>query len=118
MREITDHKVNPANDSLTLTAVDKPGAGGACHEYRVHLGDDQIASLSFQNGPIAEVGVNGITQEILLSVVADRLRHFQQGPYACTENARALQYVEAAQGALKLRTTKRMDRGVEGTHEV
>jgi hypothetical protein len=33
----------------------------------------------FQNGPIAEVGVNGVTHEVLLAIVADRLRSFQKG---------------------------------------
>lgn len=29
MRELHDHKVNPANDTLTIEVVDEPGAGGA-----------------------------------------------------------------------------------------
>lgn len=37
MREITDHKVNPANDTIKINVVDQPGAGGACHEYDVAL---------------------------------------------------------------------------------
>jgi len=35
MRELTGHKVNPANDRLTVRVMDEPGAGGACHHYRV-----------------------------------------------------------------------------------
>jgi hypothetical protein len=70
--------------------------------------------LSFQNGPINEVGVNGITQEVLLAVVADRLRSFQAGPFACRENALALTKVEEAMHWLQKRTMDRMRRGVEG----
>lgn len=29
MRELTDHKVNPANDVLTVSVIDEPGSGGA-----------------------------------------------------------------------------------------
>ena len=74
--------------------------------------------LAFQNGPIPETGVNGITQEVLLEIVIDRLRSFQSGPYACRENALALTKLEEAQMWLLQRTRARMDRGVEGTHEV
>jgi len=35
MRTIDDHKVNPANDTLTITVMDEPGAGGAHHHYDV-----------------------------------------------------------------------------------
>jgi len=72
----------------------------------------------FQNGAIGDVGVNGVTQEVLLSIVADRLRSFQAGPYACPENALALSHVESAQAALHSRTKARVARGVEGSHVV
>lgn len=130
MREITDHKVSPVNDTLTITTADDPGADGANHAYRI-MGYDSLTnpsadnypaldkcSIVFQNGPISVAGVNGITQEALLAIVADRLRSFQAGPYACIENAQALGYVEAAMNVLKSRTLARMARGVEGTHTV
>jgi hypothetical protein len=120
MRTITEHKVNPANDQINITVVDQPGAGGANHEYFVEWGTGLNAasvSLSFQNGPIAEAGVNGITQEVLLAICADRLRSFQAGPYACRENALALTKIEEAQHWLHHRTLARMARGVEGTHQ-
>ncbi|WP_264045489.1 hypothetical protein [Methylobacterium flocculans] len=131
MREITSHRVNPANDTLTLKVLDSSGAGGAHHLYEVEgfdygtnpsaaehkVGGNALLVL-FQNGPIAEVGVNGVTQEVLLAIVADRLQAFQAGPYACAENAEALKHVEAAQEALLSRTRARMARGVEGTHQV
>ena len=116
MREITDHKVNPANDTIKISVVDQPGAGGACHEYDVALPSGSTTRISFQNGPIAESGVNGLTQEVLLAIVADRLRSFQAGPYACRENALALTKIEEAQHWLHHRTAARMARGVEGTH--
>lgn len=118
MRSLTDHKVNPANDILHIDVVDEPGSGGAHHHYKVHGGDAPETDIVFQNGPIAEVGVNGLTHEALLAIVADRLRSFQSGPYACRHNALALTAIEEAQNWLNRRTIERTQRGVEGTHQV
>jgi hypothetical protein len=134
MRELTGHVVNEANDRLKITVEDEAGAGGANHLYMIrgfdtgsnpscpftarHGQPSQHATVLFQNGPIAETGVNGVTHEALLEIVADRLRSFQAGPYACQANADALSAVEAAQEALLSRTRARMARGVEGTHAV
>lgn len=127
-RSINDHVVNPANDLLTIRTIDEPGAGGANHAYLVEGfdnstnpsdPDDQDADTTlilFQNGPINEVGVNGITQEVLLAIVADRLRSFQAGPFSCRENALALTKIEEAMHWLQQRTLRRMRAGVEGSH--
>lgn len=134
MRQLTDHKVNPANDKLQIVVMDKPGAGGACHLYRVegfntasnpsgslterHGAPAEHATVLFQNGPINEVGVNGVTHEALLAIVADRLRSFQEGPYKCKANACALTHIEEAMHWLQQRTLERMRRGVEGSHKL
>ncbi len=136
MRTIEDHKVNPANDTLSITVVDEPGSGGANHAYFISgadfdrnpgsataleyakATDTEGCVVLFQNGPIAEAGVNGLTHEVLLAILADRLRGFQAGPYACPENAQALQHINAAQAVLQARTSARMERGVEGTHKL
>lgn len=124
MRDITEHRVNPANDLIQVYAQDEPQLmTGAHHEYVVQLpdnGDTPGVSMliEFQNGPINEVGVNGVTHEVLLAIVADRLRSFQDGPYACRENALALTKIEEAMHWLHHRTRARMVRGVEGTHIV
>ncbi|MCC6800437.1 MAG: hypothetical protein IT325_09980 [Anaerolineae bacterium] len=78
----------------------------------------QHARILFQNGPIAEAGVNGVTHEALIAIVIDRLQAFQKGPFACRENALALTKLEEAQHWLHHRTRARMARQVEGTHEV
>lgn len=72
--------------------------------------------IVFQNGPIKESGVNGVTHEALLAIVIDRLTSFQAGPFACAENADALSHCQAAVERLKDRTRARLARGVEGTH--
>jgi len=127
MRALTEHKVNPANDRIAIEVLDQPGAGGANHVYEVRLPDwtrdpdgsnpKGITTISFQNGPINEAGVNGLTQEVLLAIVADRLRSFQAGPFSCRENALALTKIEEAMHWLHSRTLARMQRGVEGTHK-
>lgn len=117
MRTLDDHKVNPANDQLTVAVTDEPGVGGASHEYTITGIPNKIEVIRFQNGPINEVGVNGLTHEVLLAIIADRLRCFQDGPYACEENSRALGLICEAQSWLQQRTFKRMRRGVEGTHK-
>jgi len=117
-REITTHRVNGCNDALAVHAMDGPGPGGASHEYRIQLGGSNYLMLNFQNGPIKEVGTNGITHESLLAVLIDRLEGFQRGPYKCQANQAALDALETAQAALRSRTKERLARGVEGTHEV
>ena len=71
----------------------------------------------FQNGPIQEAGVNGITQEALLAIVIDRLRSFQAGPYPSPENKMAMGFCELALEQLQIRTKNRLARGVEGKTE-
>lgn len=126
-RELTSHRVNECNESINVLVMDDPGCGGACHHYRIEPitspGDHPEGAINpcdirFQNGPIAEVGVNGVTQEALLAVLIDRLSGFQDGPYACEENKAALYHVREAQQWLHQRTKKRLERGVEGTHQI
>jgi hypothetical protein len=141
MRKITEHIVagDPEGHQLTIEVIDSPGAGGACHEYSVRLriaagqknalrsgtsvlveGSEttfELCRLSFQNGPIREAGVNGVTNEILLAVVIDRLRCFQGGLYPSPHNAAALAHCEDALMELQHRTRDRIKRGVEGKTE-
>lgn len=118
MREIADHKGSPLDNQISVRAVDEPGAAGANHDYVIELeGGDAVFPLFFQNGPVLESGPNGISNESVISVVADRLRGFQNGPHACTENALALHHLEMAMTHLQVRTQDRVSRGVEGTNE-
>ena len=75
MRSLTSHKVNGLNDELVVSVLDKPGLGGACHKYRI-ASLDVLVDIEFQDGPISEAGVNGISQEALLAIVEDRLIGF------------------------------------------
>jgi hypothetical protein len=131
MRELTDHKLNGLNDALAIQVTDEPGSGNANHRYDITgfdtdtnpsatLPDGYKASFSrciilFQNGPLKENVANGISNEALLSIIIDRMRGFQSGPYASNDNADALAHLQAALTALQKRTKDRLARGVEGT---
>ena len=124
MRELFSHKVNGLNEALRVVVLDEPGQGNACHKYEIGYGDgpDDLHEgnpcyIQFQNGPIAEVGVNGISNEALLAVVEDRLLGFQSGAFACRENAVALTKLQESMMWLQKRTRDRMARGVEGTNQ-
>lgn len=130
-RNVIEHIVpGDTSTQLHIEVVDSPGAGGACHRYGIggfqtktnasadsDKRDETYLTILFQNGPIGEQGVNGITQEALLAVVIDRLRSFQSGPFSCRENAIALTHCEDALMWLQKRTVNRIKRGVEGTDQ-
>jgi hypothetical protein len=133
-RVITDHIVHGDQAvQLSIAVKDEPGQGGANHLYQIEgfntekNGSDPFVArygkpsdhttILFQNGPINEFGVNGITQEALLAIVIDRLRSFQSGPFSCWENAIALTHCEEALMWLQRRTVARIKRGIEGTNQ-
>lgn len=124
MRTLTDHKLTGLNDALDILVLDNPGQGNACHNYRIIApdpnkpGTSTFLDIEFQNGPINEYGVNGISGEALLTIQIDRLRCFQAGPYACRENALALTALEESLMWLQKRTRDRLARGVEGTSQI
>lgn len=122
MRQLTDHKLNGLNDSLDINVLDEPGQGNANHKYEIidtsrwyelHR-QSQLAEINFQNGPIKEFGVNGISNEALLAIIIDRLKGFQSGEYACEDNENALSCAQKTLYWLQKRTKDRLERGVEG----
>ena len=73
--------------------LDEPdeNAGGMCHKYYPQweegsdppIPNDAFSlgglQITFQHGPIKEVGRNGLTNEALLAIVIDRLECAQAG---------------------------------------
>lgn len=113
--KVTDHICNRANEHIQINVMDPPGNGGAHHYYAVDVGGTEHGmDVRFQDGPVIENGVNGITQETLIAIAIHRLRCFQAGPFACRENAIALTKLEEAMHWLHARTRARMARNVEG----
>ena len=118
-RTITSHHDGHGlAESLTIEA-DEPGPGGASHAYLVSRGYPAgivVADIQYQKGPRHEAGsTTGIIDPVLLAIVADRLEAFQAGPFACEENAEALDAVHAAMAAFRRRADERAKRAVLGT---
>jgi len=107
-----------------VDVMDERGQGNANHEYRITsvCPPEQdcaiLGTVSFQNGPIKEFGVNGIMNEDLIAIVIDRMRGFQSGDFACKNNEQALDSLELALAYLRARTNERETRGVEGTNVI
>jgi hypothetical protein len=80
-------------------------------------------TISWQNGPLGKIGTderkepNGALVEDVIDAARDRIEYYQQTGFACGENQEAINYLTLALESLDSRTTKRISKGVEGTHE-
>ncbi len=110
MRIHTDHNGVAVNAISEINGADVNG-----HVYQVLIGPKTV-TLEFQLGAIKEAGVNGLTNEALLAVLAHRIGVLNQ-KFPCRENSLAITKIEEAQLWLGKRTSDRMARGVEGKHE-
>lgn len=75
--------------------------------------------IHFQDGPIIEFGVNGVTNEQIITMLIDRLNslnNMYDKKFACRENSLAITKLEEALMWLERRTANRVARGVEGTN--
>ncbi|MEQ1727431.1 MAG: hypothetical protein ABL982_03545 [Vicinamibacterales bacterium] len=78
--------------------------------------------IDWQNGPLVVDGAlqqpNGAFVETVIAAARDRLRHYQdETPFACAENALAMQHLDDALRVLRSRTERRAAAGTLGTHE-
>jgi len=97
-----------------------PGNGGAHANYSLVVANGHHESyrmhLSFQQGHMDEE-INGILGDQLLAVVADRLKSFQDGPFACEENYHMLENIKSAMHWIECRQESRRRRGVQGEQQ-
>lgn len=111
----------PTNSPTNVAVLDEKdqNAGGACHLYAIQFGGpSEFCRIQFQHGPRgAADSVAGVFDDDLLAIVQSRLEDFQQGPFACTENADALLYIKVARDYLSLRVARRISKGVLGLNE-
>lgn len=113
----TIQKHNKLND---VYRDGEQGPGGAYHDYVVRrTGSGSIVTtVSFQRGPRNDPEArHGVLDVDLLEIVRDRLRLFQQGEFACNENACALVHIEEALMWMNKRAEDRAERGVLGTSQ-
>lgn len=87
--------------------------GEGHHHYED--GEGYIA-LHFQEGPVAEVGVNGCQNEDVLEILLHRMGELQKA-FSCRENALAITKMEEALMWLNRRTELRQKQGVEGRNK-
>jgi len=117
MRSITSHHDGHGLNESIVIAADEPGPGGASHRYVFLIDGTEVGALQFQCGPRnVEGSTPGITEGAFLMTLIDRLECFQAGPYACEENAVALEKARECLAAIRLRADNRAARGVLGTY--
>lgn len=77
-----------------------------------------LCEINFQNGARNEQGsVNGVLDSDLIEIVKHRLEQFQEGDFACRENAIAITKLTEALMWMAKRANDRTERGVLGTYK-
>ncbi len=78
-------------------------------------------AIAWQNGPLGRgperEEPNGAFVEDVITAALDRIEFYQDGRFACEENARAIEHLKLALQALESRTRRREQQQVEGTHQ-
>ena len=103
-------------EELAITnTVDDDGRpfGGTVYGRGIRI-DWQAGPTRSDDSPIPP---NGAFVEDAILAAKARLLFFQEGPFACKENAKALHHVMKALMALQKRTKDRRKRGVLGRNE-
>ena len=116
MRIITTHHADCAERQPLLLAKGNTGKGGAEQNYMISYVKRPEGMPPYEEEvPIDFVSLEheGITNEVLLAIVKDRLEGFQAGEFPCQENEDALAGVNHALKYLHKRTMDRIGRGVE-----
>ena len=111
MRIYTDH------NGLMVNAFSGPDERAAGRDMKGHVYKAMHGmtgtTINFQQGPVPENGVNGVTNEALLAILIHRTEHLD-AQFPCEENKRAIADMKNALVNLEVRTARRMVRGVEG----
>jgi hypothetical protein len=94
------------------------------YPYRIETpdGTTRYRVISFADGNFWDICFKtlerpGVSNEVLLVIIKDRLEQFQKGELPCPENEQAIEYIKFALACLDRRTADRMQRSVEGTYE-
>lgn len=80
-------------------------------------------TIAWQDGPLGRgaerMAPNGAFVEGVILAAKQRIEFYQEasgGKFACQENAWAIEHLAKALAVLELRTKRREDAGIEGTH--
>lgn len=75
-------------------------------------------TICWQRGPTKENGRNGAFLIEVLKACEAQLAHYQDGRFACQENALALEKLCEAIASLEARRDRRIEAGTHGTTQV
>jgi hypothetical protein len=115
MRTIDDHHDGHGLNESIRIETDEPDGSGAPHNYNAWIDSTRVAAVQFQKGPRnVEGSTPGMTEAALITILIDRMRGFQGGPYSCRENAIQLTKLEEVLHWTKARADARAKRGVLG----
>lgn len=121
-----DVRISFANDisnKYEIKACDSdPNAGNGRHKYLIQAkGENGIVDfsfhLNFHKGPLPQIPHNGILSNVLLEVMIDHLRSFQEGPFRSRETECAITHLEEALHWMAARADERNARNILGQHK-
>ena len=125
--------IQKRNNLNVIYRTGEEGPGGAYHDYDIYpsgfnplsmlleeVDADNVelplACIEFQRGARKDENArHGVLDGDLLEIVRDRLKAFQNGPYATRENEMALMHIEEALLWMAKRADDRAERNVLGT---
>ena len=106
---VSNHEIELVNE----TDDDGNPAGGRVEGCGFHI--------YWQDGPInreaGEEAHGAFVEDVLLGVI-NRMEFYQGSKFACDENEEALRHLRDAHTSMMNRREDRVDRGVQGRHEV
>lgn len=76
-------------------------------------GESFVSEINFQDGPVSEHGVNGLTNEALLAILIHRTQILNE-QFPCNENSEAIALMTKAKHVFESRTKRRQAAGIEG----
>lgn len=101
-------------DSITHHADGVDIVPEGCEYHVSHSeGDGDVAYIMFQNGPVSDNGINGLTNEVLLEILLHRTAVLDSR-FPCHENKMALKHMREALVFLDMRTKRRSKEGNTG----
>jgi hypothetical protein len=95
--------------------VDYRGSDGTYHDTYILVDENQV-TFTIQDGPIGDVGVNGIQVTDMLEFVKEVYKSLNHA-FPCRENSITITKIEEAIHWQDARTKDRESRGVEGQNK-
>ncbi|MCC6295418.1 MAG: ABC transporter ATPase [Pseudomonadales bacterium] len=107
------------NNHYTITATGEPSHDGSVPDYSISVPGIPATRFVFHTGPHNEgATIRGLSNEVLLAIVLDRMQAWQSGPFKCQENAESIRHIERALDAIRRRALARRGRGVLGANTI